>query len=189
MPPIQRPDISRSLAKSFGIVGFGGPESLSPEIVPVVMVDDIRPSTSTRKCQGGLLQGAVAAENAQVQIFNPNNSRTILEVYQVIYTPSAISRIGMRESDAALPNGGATSRFTDRRLAGRPVGDVRSDTVAVLVGDGQGVWQSARDPGGYVIPVDYVLVPGTGIELLSETVNLSLFCTWFWRERAQLDED
>ncbi len=107
----------------------------------------------------------------------------------MLYDPSAISVIGITQSDASLPSGGGTARFTDRRLEGRPVGDVRSDTVAVLVGQREVNVQAARDPGNFIIPVEYTLIPGTGVEIIAETANLALRATWFWRERAQLQED
>lgn len=189
MPPIQRPDISNEIRRQFGIVGFGGPESISPEIVPVVIVQDISPARNFREASGGILQTAVVGEFSRVQLFNPNNSRTIIEAWQVLGRPSSDSIMGLRQEDTALVGGGGTARFTDRRLAGRPVGQVLIDTIAVIVGEGEAHWRTARDSGVHVLQVRYTLVPGTGVALINETANLNLRATWFWRERNQLQTD
>ncbi len=185
MPPIQRPDLSRKIAKRFGLVGFGGPESISPEIVPVYQVDPPEPGEVDRDSAGSRLETASVGEFSHVMVFNPVGSGVVALVQRVESSSATTGNFTMRIRQNALTLGG-DAHWRDTRIAGITDCDFGGVALGAL-GAGDEIWRGVNLASTQIQLVApnpiAILAPGNGLLIAFETVNIALFAAFWWVER------
>ena len=131
--------------------------------------------------------GPVAAESGRIQLFNPVGSGKIATVNRIGVRSSTGQRIRYARVSAALFSGIGTEVFRDTRLdlGSRPSCQIRADTTVALT-DANGMVQINADVEEYIDSSNdiFVLGPGSGAEVGTNTLNTSLTVTFFWRERV-----
>jgi len=131
--------------------------------------------------------GPVALESGRIQLFNPAGSGKIATVNRIGVRSSTGQRIRYARVSAALLTGIGTEVFRDTRLAltSRPTCQIRADTTVALT-DANGMVQINADVEEYIDSSNdiFVLAPGTGAEVGTNTLNTSLTVTFYWRERV-----
>lgn len=198
MSIIQRGDLVEKLRRSFNILGGGGVQTLSDELVPVVLVDDVTGSNvlSTdypRDCFGGVQQAATAAQLAINAFNNPLGSGVDCHVDFAVLQVAVSGNVQLRLADHAAWTQ-QTSFWTDLRVPATPAGRVYRGINPIALGDLVTRFRvSAQQPT--VIPLGVILPPHGGatptywkdkdLIFQHETLNQSLECTWYWTERRQ----
>jgi len=187
MPPIQRPDISRDIAKRFGVVGFSGPDSISPEIVPVYVVDRIEPTQNDRLAAGAFEGPASAGDFVHTEVHNPVGSGILVLIDRVEGSTATAGNWTVRVRNATIAANQAVQRWRDLRLVGRPVAELgMSNLNAIATGDE--IYISAKAATAQLsLAPDFplaILPPGNGIFIVQETSNLAMLATFWWRERS-----
>lgn len=161
------------------------------ELFPVIEVEkvslELLKLTDWRLGVGSSEQVALAANNNQVQLFNPVDSN-MLVVPTHIWIRSATSQfIRFTFLGTPLTNnvGNILPRDTRDGITGGVFAQVRNvQQVGGLPATGQifvvgNVGFDFNDQDGLA-----VLAPGTGLNLSTNAVNSSLQVTFFWRERT-----
>lgn len=135
----------------------------------------LRPAIS----RGGQL--GAGGELAHVQLFNPANSGIITIVDLALLESSTTDLISIRTTTEAIGSLGAQEGFRDRRLSGGPATQVRQLSDVAAQGSQVG---TIRIPTAesVQVPLDFILAPGTGINLINTTVALTLAVTWYFTE-------
>jgi hypothetical protein len=119
---IQNATIQRRLMDRLQIKERGPVPTVSPEVQPVIIVDDVRTpenADDVRRCMSGLAPGAVAAQFSTAMIRNPIGSGVNLHFRWAVITNGAAAsvdiQIGTRANTAVTPS---TATYADRRVAG-----------------------------------------------------------------------
>ena len=174
-----------------GIIGPGSKVSEAlTELFPVIDVERVPAEllllSGTKLCNGGDFLTGVAAQRSRIQLFNPAGSGHIATITLATISPSSTSGVVAGLVDIELANLVATSRFRDGRLgvADSPVCEVRKDNDAVIAPD---VFQMNVLANSSIFLQDdngiAVLTPGTGYQISTTTILLSLLVGFYWRER------
>lgn len=190
-PVIQRPEVGLRLAQRYGIESIDS--ILAPEIVPVVLVDDItRESAADRlECMGYVLGSG--ADNTWIGYATRQSSATIhrLELYT---SATAVIEIRVAADNPADDFSGfavqTTKAFLDRQVAGVPelhqgFKNLAGTTVGTLV-------KRIAVPAltMMTIPLEMYL-PGNPIKkhrnanalyVVSATVNIIFVCNATWSQ-------
>lgn len=189
MPQIQSPELAAAIRRQYGVRGAQGFDTISPEIVPVTLVDQIVPEVG-REAAGARLQGAVAAQFAYVVITaGPNMVTTVKQITFAIATTANIFVLLPNGSSPGFANAGER-RFTDRRERGLPAGTIGGDNNAALP-VGQAVFQTlllANTP--YTLDTNIILSPAGTIPIQGAdklviacaTVNIAIAVSAVWQE-------
>jgi len=191
---IQRGDIANRLIRRFGLKQRSPAPELNRSVQPVVIVDDIRESTeyefrTSRHCMGSVSVGALAANNSQVSLKNPTGSGIIARVRQLWISSEALSRPAVLLNQGTLTTlfGSTVKAFLDSRLgiatSGVPICQLRSlQSVAApgpqLLDDHFLLAATVR-----LLPhVQIILNPGDQLTVHNQTLNASIFATYYWVE-------
>jgi len=199
VPIIQTPEIALKLFRRFRL--DRPPDSLlSPEVVPVVVVDDLtdyNTSGADRRCMGISVQGAVAAEFAIAVLVNSLPQR--LHVTAVtISTPTGQNVAIARPTQAIVGLTAVVHKaFVDFRVPGQPQAVNSVDTVVALP-NRRVMWDEPVLASSPVrLPLDVTLFGGEpGAEgpggagsrallVSAGTVNTELRVSWEWTEGVQ----
>lgn len=156
-----------------------------PSVLPVAIVAEPSPTIANRLAFGTANQVAIALENSMVQLLNPTGSGVIIHVDSALILSSAAAAVDIRQLDTPLTTNVATLAFRDRREAGAPSAQTRTQTNVGLLGTNRVV--SAVDGifSAVIVPIDAYLEPGQGILLGNETINRSLRASYYWEEFDQ----
>jgi len=198
MSLIQRGDLVEKLRRTFNILGGGGVQTLSDELVPVVLVDDVTgpdvlSTDYPRNCIGGNQVSAVATKYSLAAFNNPLGSGVDAYLdFAVVSVPSA-TVVQLRLADHSAWTAG-TKYWTDLRVAGSPSCNPTGFAELVIPGDLVAIYRViANTPT--IIPLGMVLQPhgnnsptywkAKDVVILSQTVNQDIAVTWYWTERRQ----
>jgi len=194
VPEISTPELSSALRRRFEIVGEGVIDTLSPEIVGVVILDDLATAEPFRRAIGGTSQSNVAGQYSQIQLRNPVGSGTVLLVEQIVMAQTAVA-ITVYLSVLEQSNFGTvvTPAWADTRLLGRPTGQLGRQASAALLSNlvVGSPFMVRRVPGdnAYLTGVGITLMPGWAAMLETSAVNEPLIGSFIWSERALKQED
>jgi len=161
------------------------------ELFPVIEVEGVPGELlrlmGTRLGMGGHVLSAVAAQFAKIQIFNPVDSGYLTTVTNIISstdvagviteyfltTVPLLTEVGnnpLRDTRDPIAAGATTQIRSEQDVSGIPA-HFQFRSIANTP-------TKITDPNGVVI-----LAPGTGLTVAPSTVNRSLTCSFFWRER------
>ncbi len=185
MPDIQSPDPGRKVAEKYNIVGPPPVLFLSPELVPVVLIDDLTEALpGIAWAIAPVDQPGGAGVASQTALRNPSDSGILIENLSLRVNTSAGSNI---EIHTAGPSLASTSPkdWQDQRRSGAPVGivtqgtDVGAVTGRVFEGVASFLAVLAFTFNGWVMP------PGGKLHLIATVVNVTMQVTWQWTETPE----
>ena len=140
---------------------------------------------------------AVAAENSQVGVTNPANSRMLVVItgIQIRSTGGDTVQLWTRAAlTTGLDSTGSFQPLDTRFPAGQTIANIRTTTtvgLALGAGAAWGFWLSADASGEQVLrlPVPVVLGPGNDLWIGRDTVNVALTAGFFGYERPALPRE
>jgi hypothetical protein len=126
---VQRPDIGDRLARSLKINERNPAPTLSPELQPVVIAEDLSvqspyDSPLRRRAGSGVEVAAVAGQYSQIELTNPTDSGVVAMLKRMAFAAGASTNLSFGFKSGAVGALPATaSRFwKDPRLAGPTLG-------------------------------------------------------------------
>lgn len=182
MPDIQSPDPGRKLQDRYNLIGTTPAPFLSPELVPVVLVDDL-----SEDAPGFLWAIAadtvtgVAALNSQTALTNPSGSGVLIENIAFRFGNEVISVWNLFTAGPALTSA-AVEVWQDTRRSGSPAAVV---TLGTDVGAVTGPIARGRNNTDEPVLIDlpnYIMEPGERLHFLAGVDN-DLNFYWTWSER------
>lgn len=195
---IQVPDLSRKLVTRYGIREKAPAPTLSTEVVPVVLVDDligesdlVRPRI--RPASG--FQELTTAANSMVSgLVNPNGSRVVAHLYYFVITNTTNTGYQIHFTGTPTLATVSTNKGFRNGLMSSTTGLPQSP-VCFLSGNVPGV-----SPGGgiegfvqvgnnlnVILPFDAVLDEGQGVQFFNPTaVTTTVRVTAFWTEEDKV---
>lgn len=185
MPDIQSPDPGRKLQARYRLIGTTPAPFLSPEMVPVVIIDDLSDETPgiNFAIAAGAFAGAVGVQ-FQTALVNPSSSGVVLTNIRLYMTRED----GTNQPYQVWKNGPALSSplvelWQDFGRSGNPSGRVTMDTdggaVTEMVATG-GLLQDVEqvvDLSMFILPDD-----GSKLHLLMVGTNNPARAYWTWGE-------
>ncbi len=184
MPEIQSPDPGRKLQRRYNLIGSTPAPFLSPELVPVVLIDDLtEQAPGVLWATAGGQQGPSAGNNSYARLANPLNSGVLLEEISLRATMDTSSNWTLEDGTSVFLAFSLTPAWQDRALPGRPVGRISRDATAYVAANqlAQGYHLANR-----TVEIDFpnmVLPEGQGINFIVQTVSVGLFFWYKWAER------
>ena len=191
MPEIQVPEIVQKLRERFSLKGHASISTLAPEIVPVVLVEDLAASADDewRHYGFGYQVSAVAAQFSQIGLFNPVGSGKLAEITGFLVRMPSISAVLFLQKNALLSAHTAcverdfragSSSYASCRFSyqnGAATGDQLN--CSAFFGGSDARWH----------PWSWILSEGTGVMWGPDTANLTMAITCMFRERPKRDDD
>ena len=189
MPIIQVPDIALKLYRRFRLESV--PDSLlAPEIVPVVLVEDLSEymvEGTGRRCMGHTTVSAVLAERGFAILGNVGEETRVRvsHVTMHVNTPTTIDILAHTQTSIAIAPG--TKAFLDRRVRGAPQSTIGFGAEAVPP-VGIIIWSgslTSKDPRR--IPIGMLLGSGefagnSRIVVIAANENVGFSVTFEWVE-------
>lgn len=196
MPMIQRADLVERIRRAFNLVGAGSAgQSLSPELVPVVLVDDLtEPSIDEgypRDAASYMGAGASVGVFSECFLINPAGSQVDLILYGWWAASSATTSYNLRAGSVAdLTNliGSQTYRFNlDLRTQLRPNAGINTrNQAAVVTGDILMVFAATTALySGPFIPLSVTVPPGKFLSIVPVANNTAMYWVPIWKERLR----
>jgi len=186
MPDIQSSDPGRKLQQRYNLLGAPPSPILSPELVPVVVVDDLTgtdvlSAEFERPCAGfDTFTGVVTS--AQLFLLNPFGSGVLLTTDQFMFQTSTASTVSMvirRGFGGTIVTFGG---FRDGRLVGRPNGGFFPLSLVHVTRP----WNFQLElsvPLRDLLQITYVLAPGDALQMSQSVVANTLAVSITWNER------
>lgn len=200
MPVQNNPELADRLRDFLGLKGPAGIDTVSPEIVPVIITADLTsrdPGAGlVRYCMGYGTLPALASNYPHVGLYNPATSDCDVQLDQCTVKASGGAETQLRWYDTQAGFG-----VTGNKLISDIPGLERWTTgsanpKAALTQEqhtsvyGSIIMASRVDGGGTrsydVAPTGIRLTPGKGIVWVNLTVNTSLGVSWSWRELVRV---
>ena len=188
MPEIHSPDPGRKLADRYKLVGPGPTPFLSPEIVPVAIVDDLTESdvfsTEFERTAVGLhTVTAVVAQFAAVDLNNPAGSNLLFIVEDIVFNGSGSQelRFGLLASSGDVATA-TRVQWRDGRVSGDPRGQLFGSNPVGAPTFPDARFMILNEPN--LLPLKYVVNPGVMLRVIALTANTTIQITIYWRERA-----
>ncbi len=186
MPEIQSPDPGRKLQERYNLIGSTPAPFLSPELVPVVLIDDLtEEGPGPRFCSAASALSPAAGKQAATALGLPNGANVLIENISVVFYTNGAASFEADLAGPTLTGSGATSLFQDRRLAGSPIAIVSDgDDVGAV----SGPIAKGQILGSTVVKVDLpnwkFSDTSQEIFLLISSINISCSYFWTWTERV-----
>jgi len=183
VPDIQSPDPGRKLQDRYNLLGTTPAPFLSPELVPVVLVDDL-----TQESPGFLWALAsdtivgVGAALSQTRLTNPIGSGVLLENISIVYALETTGDGGIFVSGPAL-SASAVELWQDRRRSGNPTGRVTLGTDAGALGQELYRFRSLGNVMWVAELPEWKIAPGDLIHFAVTAADQDVAFTWKWTER------
>lgn len=186
MPDIQSPDPGQKVARRYNIVGPPPVLFLSPELVPVTIIDDLtKEIPSVAFAIVGGRQTNVVGQLSQVALTSRASTGVLLS--DIIFrfdSPEGASDYELTQAGPSLSTG-TTELWQDTRRAGNPAGVVTHGTdvgaTASVVARGR---VEAATRVEIALP-NYVLAETNRLHLLLASANLTLNFSILWSERPE----
>lgn len=170
---------AQSLTRFLGLRNPNLRFEVLPVVMPVAVIEN--PDTNVMRPAIGTEQETATGGNfAHIQILNPAGSQVNILVEAFYFTIDLPGLIQLRTHNAAFTTLSAEKAFRDASLSGAPVGEVRSRNGS---SQGSSVGRFAASTiDDHLVPIDWTLVPGTGLVVLAAELLSTLDVTWFWTE-------
>ena len=151
MPQIQRPDLAEALRRKFDIVGSSTIDTIAPELVGVVIVDELLPRASRTEATASTLATGDSGDVPEIELRNMDASRPLVVDAILLSTQSANVRLSIR---FGAPGGTVSGSqglgiVTDFRVRNSFVAPGFTDVATDLNSAGAGtlMWHSEVLPG------------------------------------------
>lgn len=183
MPDIQTPDPGRKVATRYNIVGPPPVLFLSPELVPVTIIDDLsRDEPTLFWATAAREQAGVVGQQGQTRLTQLGTSRVLIENVELRVACNTSGNYGLFTGGPALANA-AVEVWQDQRRSGSPAGVVTTGTnVGAVTGslvDGMVLANTV-----VVLPLpNFILGPGDSLHFLMIVANAEIRFWWTWSER------
>lgn len=189
MSVIQRPDLVQKLRAAYGIITGSVGSTLSDEIVPVVIVEDVTsPDTVSTghplDAAGSSSSAAAVGFISKVGLQNPVGSELDLFLEYIHFMTSVSIVLTVRKGViAASPNAGIRG-FRDLRVIGSPVGITWDENGTGTLGTQIETVNAVS--GDTFLPLGYTLAPGDSIHAQGVNTNAAIQDVHFyWSERIR----
>lgn len=198
MPVIERFDIPEKIRRAFNIRDRGVGETISPEIVPVVIAEDLSGQSLgqdwPREAHGGARQTASAATRSVVAVINPAGSQLDLIVHGIwvrrfdsglvkiaaVDGPSGYTDDARAYADLRIRSGDPTTGTFPE-----PTGRVGHQLKAA--GDGQELLEVYSNFSNLTLfPLSFTLPPDTAVCMYPASDNVGIEGVWTWSERLRV---
>lgn len=189
---LQQNRYDRLIRRVGGLIGVGSKVSeVIGELFPMIDVENLPGElfvlAETRLGMGAVTNAGFAALQNHHQLFNPVDSGQIITISHINIMSNATQLIRYGLVTVPLAAAITNRQFRDSRLPIGPntLGELRGAQLAAttpnvgriaVIANTNNVLEDRNDIA--------VLGPGTGFELLTESVNSSFLTSFFWRERA-----
>lgn len=186
---LQSPEPGRKVVRRYQLSGEGGITSVSSEMIPVVLIDDLTQASPIdtdfdRAGMAGTVITGVAAQVGQIQLLNPDSSGVQLSADFAVVSRTTAGLVSVREHDIALATN-IPAFFSDRRIVGSPAATLNRESNAATFGTGVASFElGAAD--ATVIPLGVVLAEGQGVSIACGSTNVTLTVAYYWSERMLL---
>ncbi len=193
MPRHQRPDITNRLRRQFGIVGSADFDTIAPEIVPVLPVEQRGGAPEDLALQGAVLAAgtntitATGGNVPHVLLFNPAGSGVILVTERIRLQGSGTNdqtHLRIVTGDLSGTVRGTRAKIETRgNIQQAPVGRVL-DLDAAATTSGVRVYTFENPSALYPQEIDYpfILAPNIALVALHPLANGRLTASFQWRE-------
>lgn len=183
MPEIQTPDPGRKLAERYNLLGGSITPFLSPELVPVVILDDLsEEAPGPRFAQAGGTSAGVVARFEGSRLQNSATSGVRMEQFRLSISSDTTTAFLLGEGGPGFA-AGIVPQWQEQGFAGTPaavieIGDAASGATAVIAAGTllANVQVTLEMP-------NVILVPGTQLSLSLVTADVALRLHWQWAER------
>lgn len=191
MPEIQSPDPGRKLQERYNLTGGSPSPFLSPEIVPVTLVDDLTgfdvlEATFERPAFIWISHSGTVPNVPIIRFVNPTDSGVLAIVEKFTVSSSLGSVVTVQRFATTISGTSGARRWRDSRLSGQPICQfaTATDLPAVIL-DMQFRMVAAANPSlqdFFLLPE--VLSPGFMLDFRSGTANDVLDLAMWFRERT-----
>lgn len=190
MAQIQRSDLVEKLRRAFSIITGSVGSTMSPELVGVVIVDDVTGAdvisqAYPRSAVGGSQAAAAVGFNGKIGIENPVGSGVELFLEKVLVSfQTANGQFSIRR-DLTPPAGrnAAISAWKDRRNQGNPSA-ITWDENATASDGTEMLLQAGLVNTVIPIPLGITLPPtGETVFVQVQATNATIIATFYWNER------
>lgn len=188
MPDIQTTDVGRKLQRRYQLLGPPPTPFLSPELVPVVIVDDLTDldvleATFERPCEGmATINAPAVGSDAINALVNPADSGIVATVEWVLIEVAVAMHIEVEIRTTVTANVFGTRGFRDTRVAGTPAcaffqgSEVQTTPTRYFF-----IHEPTQRDRQIFLP--WVVAPGSALVLHAGSDNQELRSAWFWTER------
>lgn len=179
---IQTADLGRKIAQRYNLRDPAPIVSVSPELVPVTIVDalatdEISANPTVRPAVGGGSQTALALGAWQFKN-NPASGILARVLGVLVGGPAAVS-LELRKHNTNIGSNLATLDWRNDRIPGAPRCDLRYSDEAAGVGVLMGTF---RVPNTIWLPLDLLVAEGEGWVVQSLSPAATTNTCWFWEE-------
>ncbi len=183
MPDIQSPDPGRKLQERYNLIGTTPAPFLSPELVPVVILDDLSESLpGTAFAFAGDNVAGVAAQFSQTSIENIAGSGILITEIRLYLTGVSAGVITAWQNGPTLGIS-QLGNWADRRNPGRPSARIGWSASAAPATSEQLV--STNLLANTMLFLDFtsqILQSGDKVHVVSEILNSQINAWWTWGE-------
>ena len=155
MPQIQRPDLAEALRRKFDIVGSSTIDTLAPELVGVVIVDELIPRISRQEAVASVAVTGDTGDIPEIELRNMDASRPLVIDAIILSTQSANTRLSIRFGapggtvSGSQGQGHVTDFRVNRSLIAPGFTDVATDLNSA--GAGAVLWHSQVLPNTPIV--------------------------------------
>lgn len=184
---IQRPDLNDRLVRALGIRERAPASVLSPEVMPVILLEDLTTSSPferslTRQAGGFINIGPVGGQYSHLALYNPAGSGTVARLDHVAAWTGATSSIYLGAYPAAPPAGTGSRFFADPRFGGSPTCQLRNGTTGVLSTLPQYAAGTIASTTVQFDDLGMIVPPGFLVAVSVAAVNVQLSAAFQWVE-------
>jgi len=194
MPEIQVPEIVQKLRERFQLKGHASISTLAPEIVPVVITEDLlrEGASEWREAMWSMDIAAVAAEYSYALLLNPAGSGVYCMIDGIYARLSADGTVLLKKYVTNLANL-SSGIWKDISKSDYPTCKPSWLNQVGLIGDQlnwNGLYSRATlQPNDWWQNPRVVLQPGNGLLVFPTSKNVGMGIGFSWRERASRVDD
>lgn len=183
MPDIQSPDPGRKVAARYNIIGPPPVLFLSPELVPVTIIDNLATDEPTLFWAiGGGVQAGVVGQQGQTALSLQASARVIVENIELRVAAVGSGSYGLFTGGPALSNA-VLEDWQDQTRSGAPEAQVTAGTdIGAVTGRIVDSFVLANTIAIIPLP-NAVLGPGDRLHFLMALLNTEIRFWWTWSER------
>jgi len=192
MPEIQVPEIVSKLRRRFQLKGHASISTLAPELVPVIVVEDVTDAMEDVwvPAMAHGIEGATVNEYSMHLLANPVGSSRIIIIDDIFVQSTAAVEVQLRGRTASNLTNVDGVVWRDTRKRGFPTAVYSTGSNVAAVGDNLHFNNLQLLAGETMrVPLTYILDEGEGLLLRCVLVNTAFHAGYLWRERDKRADD